>query len=209
MGRVKALLPHPDGSGRTLVRAAAETLLAAGLRPVVVVLGHARREVACELRIFDATIRAVANPDYRGGMLSSLKAGVRALAADPEVRWALIALVDQPSLSRDLVRRLAAAADAPIPGRETSAVAIAPADPARRRAGLHGHPVLLSHRLFDEVLAEQPQTPDDADRGARRVLRRHREAIVTVPAEPQELATVETAADYEGLKRGRRLSHGP
>ena len=50
MRRVKALLPHPDGSGRTLIRAAAETLIAAGLDPVVVVLGHAHREIAPELR---------------------------------------------------------------------------------------------------------------------------------------------------------------
>ena len=201
MGRVKALLPHPDGSGRTLVRATAETLLAAGLRPVVVVLGHARRKIGRELRGLGEAVRPVVNPEYRTGMLSSLKAGVRAITGKPEVRWALIALADQPFLGPKLIRRLTVAAGAPAPGTERPPMAVVPADPGLRASGFHGHPVLFSHRLFARVLAEQPRCRDNADRGARRVLRHHWPEVVVVPATPQELATMETPADYDRLKR--------
>ena len=106
MRRVKALLPHPDGSGRTLIRAAAETLLAAGLSPVIVVLGHAHREIAPELR--GLAVRAVQNPAYQRGMLSSLQVGIRTLAPERHIFWAVVAPLDQPFLSAGLIQRLIA-----------------------------------------------------------------------------------------------------
>jgi len=204
MGRPKALLPHPDGSGRSVVRALAETLGAAGLAPVFVVLGHARAEVSAELREVRAPVAPLLNPAWRSGMLSSLKAGVRAAAAHPEVEWALVTLVDQPFLSEALVRRLTERALAARGSGEPPPAAVAPADPEQRRAGRFGHPILLSRRLFPEVLAESPRIPEDEDRGARRVLARHATEIALVPADPRELATMETPEDYTRFRAARR-----
>lgn len=196
MGRPKPLLPHPDGSGRSVVRALAETLGAAGLDPVFVVLGHARTKVAAELGQARAPVEPVLNPAWRSGMLSSLKAGVRAAAERREVEWALVTLVDQPFLSEALVRRLTERALTAADADRPPIAAVAPADPERRRAGRFGHPILLSRRLFPEVLAESPRTPADEDRGARRVLARHSAEIALVPADPRELSTMETPDDY-------------
>lgn len=204
MGRPKALLPHPDGSGRSVVRALAETLGAAGLAPVFVVLGHARAEVAAELGDARAPVAPVLNPAWRSGMLSSLKAGVRAAAKRREVEWALVTLVDQPFLSEALVRRLTERALAARGSGEPPPAAVAPADPEQRRAGRFGHPILLSRRLFPEVLAESPRTPEDEDRGARRVVARHSAEVALVPADPRELATMETPEDYARLRAARR-----
>ena len=124
MRRVKALLPHPDGSGRTLVRATAETLLAAGLSPVIVVLGHAHRDIAPELR--GLAVRAVPNPAYQRGMLSSLQVGIRALAPERHIFWAVVAPLDQPFLSAGLIQRTR---------RHRRR---APASPRRRRSGNAG-----------------------------------------------------------------------
>lgn len=204
MGRPKALLPHPDGSGRSVIRVLAETLGAAGLSPVFVVLGCARAEVAAELGGVRAPVAPVINPAWRSGMLSSLKAGVRAAIKRREVEWALVALVDQPFLSEALVRRLTERALAARGSGEPPPAAVAPVDPERRRAGRFGHPILLSRGLFPEVLAEGPRTPEDEDRGARRVLARHAAEVALVPAAPRELATMETPEDYARFRAAPR-----
>lgn len=209
MGRPKALLPHPDGSGRSVVRALAETLGAAGLSPVFVVLGHARTEVAAELGEARARSTPVPNPAWRSGMLSSLKAGACAAAGHRKVEWALVTLVDQPFLSEALVRRLTERALAARAPGEPPPAAVAPADPERRRAGRFGHPILLSRRLFPEVLAETPRTPEDEDRGAHRILARHSAEIALVPADPRELATMETPDDYTRLRAARKSQKAP
>ncbi len=206
MGRTKALLPHPDGSGRSLVLAAAETLLAAGAAPLVVVVGHARRAVLSELHGVGEAIQPVANPAWRsGGMLSSLKAGIHALPQTGGSAWTLVAPVDQPFLSTDLIRRLLARACDPegaAAGGSKGAApkAVVPATPEMQRAGVWGLPVLLSHQLFPEILAESPPPGTaGADRGARRVLRRFRTEIALTPASPQELLDLDTLADYRNL----------
>lgn len=194
MRRTKALLPHPDGSGRTLVRAAAETLLAAGLAPLIVVLGHARREIAPELQ--GLAVRAVPNPAHQRGMLSSLQVGIRALAPERHVFWAVVAPLDQPFLSAGLIRRLVAAAAEP----RRPPAAVVPATPAMERTGTWGLPVVLRRRLFPEVL-ELPGTRaadgDGRDRGAGRVLARHRPDVVVVPATERELLDLDDWQSYE------------
>ncbi len=199
MGRVKALLPHPDGSGRTLVRAAAETLLDAGLDPLFVILGHARPQIAPELRGLDH-VRPVLNPAWRRGMLSSLQAGVRA-AAQGGVRWALICPVDQPFLRADLIQRLLARA-----GGSPTPAAVVPVTEELERARRWSLPVLLSAALFPEVLAARiaPRTPGQpgADFGARHLLARHRSRIATVHADPRELLDLDTPRELESARAG-------
>ena len=194
MRRPKALLPHLDGSGRTLIRAAAETLLAAGLSPVIAVLGHVHREIAPELR--GLAVRAVQNPAYRRGMLSSLQAGIRTLAAERHVFWAVVAPLDQPFLSAALIGRLLAAAAGP----PKPPAAVVPATPAMRRMGTWGLPVVLRRRLFPEVLelsgARAAET-GGRDRGAGRVLARHRQDLVVVPASERELLDLDDWRSYE------------
>ena len=195
MGRVKALLPHPDGSGRTLVRAAAETLSAAGLDPVLAVLGYARARIAPELRAVPG-LRGVVNAAWRTGMLSSIQTGVRE-AAREGAAWALIAPVDQPFLSAQLVRQLLArAGEAPAP------IAVVPATEELERAGRWGLPVLLSARLFPEVLdlrSPGASTGSAVDSGARRLLKRHRGDIAVVAATAQELMDLDTPRELARL----------
>ena len=196
MGRVKALLPHPDGSGRTLVRATAETLLAAGIAPLVVVLGHARQEIAPELRGLGEAARTVPNPAYRSGMLSSLQTGIRETAEEEEdASWALVAPVDQPFLSPGLIGRLQARARRPGP---EAPLAVAPATPEMERAGVWGLPVLLSRRLFSEILAmsRANDASESGDRGAARLLGTHSRRLAIIPARPQELLDVDDQEEY-------------
>ncbi len=94
----KALLPF---RGRTLVEVLAGVLLAGGCREVVVVLGADAVRVA---EIADlAAYTVVQNPDWQTGMGGSFRMGVAAATTRDHV---LIALVDQPGLTADIVARL-------------------------------------------------------------------------------------------------------
>ena len=205
MRHVKALLPHPDGSGRTLVRAAAETLLAAGLSPLIVVLGHARREIAPELQ--GLPVRAVPNPAHQRGMLSSLQVGIRALAPERHIFWAVVAPLDQPFLSADLIRRLVATAAGP----RRPPAAVVPATPAMQRRETWGLPVVLRRRLFPEVLelsGTRAAEGEGRDRGAGRVVARHRPEVVVIPASERELLDLDDWASYEQARHAPGAASG-
>jgi molybdenum cofactor cytidylyltransferase len=108
--------------------------------------------------------RFVVNPEHEEGMGASLRAGVRAAAADTEAY--LIALADMPVVPPGLIAALAACY------REGERPIVVPACGGRR-----GHPVLIGAGLRDELLAVR------GDAGARGLLRAH----------PGLVATVETA----------------
>ena len=94
MGRPKQLLPY---RGRTLLRHAAETAVASGCGPIVLVTGALNEALAAE--VAGLPIQAVHNSDWETGMASSIRAGLAAVeAAQP--RAVLIMLSDQPHLTR-------------------------------------------------------------------------------------------------------------
>ena len=78
MGRDKATLAY---RGRTFLEAVVETLGAAHIDTIIVVLGCRAREIARQVSIEPA--RVVLNPDYRSGQTSSLQAGLRDLLPNP------------------------------------------------------------------------------------------------------------------------------
>ncbi len=101
LGRPKQLLPF----GRsTLLRHAAETAVAAGLGPVIVVLGAV--EEACRETVFGLPVTIVANPTWQDGMGSSIAAGMSAIG-ETSHRAAIIMLCDQPAITPGVLRSLA------------------------------------------------------------------------------------------------------
>lgn len=180
MGRPKQLL---DWGGRPLVRAVAETALAAQLAPVLVVVGAAHAQVRAALQ--GLPLRVVVNPDYPRGQSTSLRAGVAALGAEP-VDGALVLLGDQPLVTVDLIERIVAewrASGAPIA--------------APTYAGQRGNPVLFARAVFPELLAIQ------GDQGARRMLAGNPARVHLVPFDdPRPLADIDTPQDYDRLRSG-------
>lgn len=177
MGRPKQLL---DWGGRPLVRAAAETALAARLDPLLVVVGGARVEV--EAALAGLPLMIVANPDYASGQSSSLRVGIGALG--PDAGAVVVLLGDQPFVTAAIVARLVAE------WRASAAPIVAPI-----YAGQRGNPVLFARALFPELLAIQ------GDQGARAVLAADRARIHLVEFEdPRPLADIDTLEDYERLR---------
>lgn len=100
MGRPKQLLPYHN---RSLVRHAAETAVATGYGPIVLVTGAVHEALVAE--IAGLPVQASHNPDWATGMASSIRVGL-ATVVSARPAAVLIMLCDQPLVSPELLRQL-------------------------------------------------------------------------------------------------------
>ncbi len=165
----KLLAPLPGGT--TVLGRAVAAAVEAGIGPVVVVTGAV---VDPDL---PAAVELVANPRWAEGQATSLAAGV-AWARQAGADAVVVGLGDQPGLTADAWRAVAAADATPL------AVAT--------YAGRRGHPVRLGAAVWGEL-------PTTGDVGARDVLRARAGEVVEVPC-PGDPADVDTTTDLERFR---------
>ena len=170
----KLLLPI---DGEKVVRRVARQLLACGLAEIVVVLGFEADLVA---RALDGlALRAVVNPDYREGQMTSVHAGLAALSAP--VDGIMICLADQPSLDAGDYRALIEAF-----AREGDKSVVVPTHGGRR-----GNPIVLAAAHRDEILAR------GANLGCKRFIANNPDLVATVEFETDGFVRdIDTPADY-------------
>ena len=176
MGSPKALLTAPDG------QTFADRLVSL-FRPhcdqVIVVTGFHARAIQAGMRNH---ARIIVNPQPERGQLTSLQAGFAAL--DPMPDLVFFTPVDYPSIAAETIAALLAEA-----ARHPDAAAIVP-----EFEGHHGHPVLLSARLVNEILALPVQE------SARSVIHRHvPETRYVQVNDPGVLRDIDYPADYQAL----------
>jgi molybdenum cofactor cytidylyltransferase len=99
MGEPKQLLTL--GSERLLERAI-RVAQQAGCKPIVVVLGAAAEKIQAECSLGQTTV--VMNPEWREGMASSIRYGVRQINGECDA--ALLMVCDQPAVTSDHLRKL-------------------------------------------------------------------------------------------------------
>ncbi|HUK69172.1 MAG TPA: nucleotidyltransferase family protein [Streptosporangiaceae bacterium] len=181
-GKPKALA---EFQGASLADRGARMLRDGGATPVVVVTGAVAVSLAPD--VSDAILAY--NPGWRGGMGSSLAVGLRAVPAAAGA--AVVALVDQPLVGPQAVRRLIAAR------RDGAGVAVA----AYR--GVAGNPVLLAREHWAEVIELAV-----GDVGARPFLRAHCELVTLVECgDTGDPADADTPADLAAFAQsGGRIS---
>ncbi|MGE5594896.1 MAG: nucleotidyltransferase family protein [Hyphomicrobiales bacterium] len=174
-GQPKALL---DWGGQPLIRYQVQQLLDAGVDEVIVVLGYRADEIHRTIRHMDC--RVMVNPRFHGGRAGSLRIGAKAVNRDADA--IVIVNVDQPRPA-SLIRRL-------IEGHDPAKAATRPVFDGR-----HGHPVIVSGRLRQELMEAR-----DEDDGLRGVLHRHEAEIADLPAEEDCGVDVNTPEEYEAAR---------
>ena len=177
-GQPKALVRL---DGQTLAERGVGTLRAGGADPIYVVTGAAPLDLD--------RVNTVYNQQWRTGMGSSLRVGLRALP--PDVEAVVVALADQPLVGAEAVARLIAAY------RAGAAVAVA------AYKGKPRNPVLLAREHWPEVIARAT-----GDQGARAFLRARPDLVTLIECgdtgRPDDIDTTadldRIAAHHRGLR---------
>jgi molybdenum cofactor cytidylyltransferase len=176
MGRNKLLLQF---GGESLLRGSVRRAIAAGLDPVIAVLGYEADRTRQELDGLPCT--TVVNPDYDGGVHLSLRTGIAAL---PETADAtVVMLADMPFVTTDMLATLVRR------HRDSGAPLV-----VSQYGEVQAPPTLYARPLFAELAtAEGPGC-------GKAVVRRHRDeaALLSWPAE--RLDDVDVPDDYDRAK---------
>jgi molybdenum cofactor cytidylyltransferase len=178
MGRSKALLLCV--SNETFVCRIARTLRTAGAHEVFVI--GRPDDVPLRDEVARCYARFIGNPRADEGQLSSLQAGIDALDTR-DLDGTIVMPVDMPLVSSETIEQVIAAFLIQRP-------------PVARAVyrGRHGHPVLFSPRVFDDLRRADPRI------GAKAVVHAHANAIVDVEVDDAAvLRDVDTPEDYRQL----------
>jgi molybdenum cofactor cytidylyltransferase len=153
MGVQKLLLPF---GGKTVIGHIVDQLLASTVDEVHVVVGHQAERISAELS--GRKVSIVNNPNYKSGMLSSVRRGLRNL---PEkCRAVMVVLGDQPSITTELIDQMLQSFAA------TEKSILVPLYKGKR-----GHPILICSLYCDEILTQY------GDVGLRGLLHGHSDDI--------------------------------
>jgi molybdenum cofactor cytidylyltransferase len=183
MGGPNKLLAEVDGT--PMVAYVARRLLASRAWPIIAVLGN--QADAVDAALGKLPVERVRNPEFAGGLSTSLKRGIAALP--PDLEGALICLGDMPLISGRHIDRLIAAFN-PLEGR---AIIV----PTRR--GKRGNPVLWSKRFFPEM-AELA-----GDVGAKHLIGEHAELVAEVEMNDDAiLVDIDTPEALEALREKKK-----
>ncbi len=176
MGENKLLLRL---DGETVLARAVRRAVAAGLDPVLVVLGHEAERALPELA--GLPCRPVVNPDYARGLNASARAGIAAVPS--RARAAVVLLADMPLVTARMIAAVVERyrqSDAPLVICEYG--------------GVQAPPTLYDRSLFAEI-------GGSAGEGCgKRVVRRHRAEAEAVDWPAEALADLDRPEDYERIR---------
>lgn len=176
MGRNKLLL---DLGGETIVRRAVRAAVGAGVDQVVVVLGHEEPRVRAELAGLPCT--PVVNPDHAEGAGTSVRTGVRQVAAEADA--VVVVLADMPFVTATMIATLVERHQA------TGAPLV-----VSHYGDVQAPPTLYARALFVELLSIP------GERCAKQVVRRHEQEAVVVAWPVDALRDIDVPEDYDGAR---------
>jgi molybdenum cofactor cytidylyltransferase len=167
-----------DIGGQPMVRRVAETLLGSRVREVIAVLGYDSALIAAALA--GLPLRTVVNDQYASGQMSSVRAGIAALANEPAA--IVVALADQPALEpADIDFLIDAFLALPEPKILVPVY-----------GGQRGNPVVLPGKQRQALEA------GGVNFGCRNLIERHPEAVLRIEApNPHYVEDIDTPAAYE------------
>ncbi|HEV2665954.1 MAG TPA: nucleotidyltransferase family protein, partial [Blastocatellia bacterium] len=147
---------------RTVIGECVHQMRNSQLAEIFVVLGH--REMEIRQTLVGSGVQYAINEDYRRGMLSSVKTGLALVS--PNADAALLALVDQPMVNKEIINALI---DAFVVGGKGVAL------PSYQ--GKRGHPVIIAAKYFDDIMQLDENSPE----GLRQLIDSRRNDTLEVP----------------------------
>lgn len=168
-----------DWGGESLAAYQVRQLKDAGADEVIVVIGYHADEI--HRLLGKLPCRVMVNPRFHAGRAGSLRIGAKAVDRDAEA--IIIANVDQPrpaSFYAELIAHHAADRAATLPSHD----------------GRHGHPVIVSGRLRDEMMAA-----DEAEQGLAGILRKHQDELGDYEAGELAALDINTPDEYERARK--------
>ena len=184
MGTPKQLLPW----GKTIIlQQVIDNATASHLDKVLLVLGSHADEITGKITISSKT-GIVVNHDFKEGMSSSVKCGVKNAPAGAEAFMLLLG--DQPFISPAIIDRVLDEY------RKNKRGIVIPVYDNK-----HGHPVIFDAKYKQELLVI-------ADQGAKSVVNNHLQDILEVCLDAPEILTdIDTPQDYQKA-RGQAKNSG-
>jgi molybdenum cofactor cytidylyltransferase len=177
LGEPKQLLQYKGVS--LLNRITTEAVFFAEQGVVVVTGAH---HLAIEENINNKDVITCYNPDWKDGMASSIKTGIKQLLlVHPELTNCILTVCDQPYLDAKIFRKL-------FDKWQQSGKGIV----ASQYSGTAGIPVLFNRQYFDALLHLEGQE------GARKLLTKFNEDVAVVPFE-KGVIDIDTIEDYNNL----------
>jgi len=176
MGRNKLFMQL---EGESLLRRVVRLVSAAGLDPVVVVLGHEAGQARDEL--VGLGCEPVLNPDYERGVNTSVRAGIQAVRE--RAAAVVVVLADMPLVTSDMIAALVERyrhSDAPLVISEYG--------------GVNAPPMLYDRTLFDELLSME------GEGCGKQVVKRHRSEALSLSWPTEALTDLDEPNDYERVK---------
>jgi molybdenum cofactor cytidylyltransferase len=178
MGETKQLL---DVGGKPLLQHILDGIRQTKVDEVILVLGHKAERI--QKKVSAPGAKVVLNPDYRQGMITSIRQGLEAL--DPRSDAFFIVLGDQPGIEPKVYNLLIQEFQTRFP-RKTI---ILPTHKGRR-----GHPALFSTKHRPEALRIE------GDRGFRKVLEKYPQEVFLVELESESIVNdLDTPQDYQNF----------
>ncbi|HTS78997.1 MAG TPA: nucleotidyltransferase family protein [Myxococcaceae bacterium] len=176
MGQNKLLLQI---GGQSVLRRAVHTALAAGLDPVLVVLGHESDRACAELG--DLPCEVVLNPQYPEGIHSSLRTGIGAVPG--RCTAAVVLLADMPLVDAAMVRGVVERYRADRPALVVS-----------RYGDVDAPPILYDRRLFPEFRELE------GEGCGKRVVKRHSAEAIRIAWPSRALTDLDRPDDLERVR---------
>lgn len=174
-GYPKMLMPW---KGKTIIRQIAETVLAAHLEPVIIILGAYNQSIREALAGLPVTF--CDNPDWQRGQSESIRQGVEHLP--PQAGSAAFLMADQPQITPELIEALVER------HQETLAPIVAP-----RVKGQRSNPVLFDRVTFPALQQLQ------GDTGGRTLFPQYPPDFLDWD-DPNVLLDIDTLEDYDRLQ---------
>jgi molybdenum cofactor cytidylyltransferase len=168
---------------RTVIGECVHQMRLSQLAEIIVVLGH--REAEIRPRLVGTSVLFAINENYHKGMLSSIKTGLEMIT--PNSHAFMLALVDQPMITADLIDALMGAY-----GEGDKGIVL----PTYQ--DVPGHPVVISTDYVDDIM----QLDDRVEGGLRSFINGHREDWLEVPVKTSAvIEDIDLPEDYDRLSK--------